>query len=192
MNTIQLDQSVLVLIDYQTRLMPSMDDGELLIAHAIRLADMAIALGVPVIGTEQNPASLGLNVPSIRSRCGRIVEKTHFDACADGLLDVLASARPKRGADASLDIVIAGCEAHVCLMQTSLGLLRAGHRVWVVAEASGSRLAFNRKQALRRLRQSGAQLVGVEMVAFEWLKDCRHERFKHLLPMLKAAPVSSR
>ncbi len=85
-----------------------------------------------------------------------------------------------------LDIVIAGCEAHVCLMQTSLGLMRAGHRVWVAAQACASRLPYNHQQAMRRLRQGGATMVGFEMVAFEWLRDCRHDRFRAVLPMLKA------
>ncbi len=187
----RLDHSVLVLVDYQERLMPAMDRGEVVVAEALRLADVAASLGVPIIGTEQNPASLGLNVDEIRRRCGRTVQKTHFDACADGLLDVVAEALPKDSARPPLDIVIAGCEAHVCLLQTSVGLMNAGHRVWVVAEACTSRLPYNYKQAMRRLRQGGAGLVTFEMVAFEWMRDCRHENFKTVLPLLKAPLATS-
>jgi nicotinamidase-related amidase len=83
------------------------------------------------------------------------------------------------------DVVIAGCEAHVCLLQTALGLRRAGHAVWVVEAACGSRTPQDKALAMQRLRDAGATLVGVEMVAFEWLHSCRHERFRAVLPLLK-------
>lgn len=185
MNRIRLSHSALVLVDYQQRLMPALDGAERAVAEALRLADVALALDVPVLGTEQNPAGLGPNLPSIRQRCSRTLAKTHFDACADGLLDALASARATP-ADGPPDIVLAGCEAHVCLLQTGLGLLRAGVRLWVVADACAARLASNHALAMQRLQQGGATLVSFEMVAFEWLDDCRHPRFKAVLPMLKA------
>jgi nicotinamidase-related amidase len=167
---------VLVLVDYQQRLMPFIDRGEQAVAHALRLADAARELGIPVIGTEQNPAGLGPNLDAIRQRCESTIEKMHFDACEDGLLDAIA------GND---QVVIAGCEAHVCLMQTALGLLRAGHRVWVAAPACGSRSAADHALAMQRLQAAGATLVSSEMVVFEWLRSCRHEHFKAVLPLLK-------
>ena len=170
-------------MDYQQRLLPAIHGGAEVVAHATRLADVAKALGVPVIGTEENPQSLGQNVDAIRQRCDATLSKMHFDACADGLPDMLrtASERPAR------DVVIAGCEAHVCMMQTALGLLQAGLNVWVVAEASGSRMAENHGLAMQRLRQAGASIVSVEMVAFEWLRSCEHACFKRVLGLLKAS-----
>lgn len=167
---------VLVLVDYQHRLMPLVDRGEHVVAHALRLADAARELGVPVIGTEQNPAGLGPNLEAIRQRCASTIVKMHFDACEEGLLDAIV------GHD---EVVIAGCEAHVCLMQTALGLLRAGKRVWVVAPACGSRSGVDQALAMQRLQAAGATLVSSEMVVFEWLRSCRHERFKAVLPGLK-------
>jgi nicotinamidase-related amidase len=105
----------------------------------------------------------------------------HFDGCADGLVELLHQACGGRVGD----VVIAGCEAHVCLMQTALGLRGRGLRVWVVAEACGSRTAENHELAMQRLRQAGAGIVSVEMVAFEWLRDCEHEHFKVVLARLK-------
>lgn len=176
MNTIAPTNSVLVLVDYQARLLPQVHRGEQAVANALRLADAARELGIRVIGTEQNPAGLGLNVESLRQRCESTLAKVHFDACEDGLLDAIEGCR---------EVVIAGCEAHVCLMQTALGLLRAGRRVWVVAQACGSRSAQNHELAMQRLRQAGAGIVSVEMVAFEWLRSCEHERFKAVLKLLK-------
>jgi nicotinamidase-related amidase len=177
--TIDAARSVLVLIDYQQRLLPALDGGEAALGEALRLGDAARGLGIAVLGTEQNPAGLGPNDERIRARCASTLAKMHFDACADGLLEALPRAAP-------LDVVIAGCEAHVCLLQTALGLLRAGHRAWVVAPACASRRAEDRALAMDRLRQAGAVIVSVEMVVFEWLRGCRHEHFRPTLQLLKA------
>lgn len=176
--TIDAARSVLVLVDYQQRLMPALDGGEAALGEALRLADAARGLGIAVLGTEQNPAGLGPNDARLRERCASTLAKMQFDACADGLLDALPREAP-------LDVVIAGCEAHVCLLQTALGLLRAGHRAWVVAPACASRRAEDRALAMQRLRQAGAVIVSVEMVVFEWLRGCRHEHFRTTLQLLK-------
>ena len=204
MKLIDSRHAALVLVDYQARLMPSIHNGAQAVAHALRLADIAHELGIPVIGTEQNPKGLGPNADAIRARCGTTLSKMHFDACADGLLELLRSpsALPGRApVDTSPDgctesssnapaqeVVIAGCEAHVCLMQTALGLLRAGLTVWVVAQACGSRSAENHALGMQRLREAGAGIVSVEMVAFEWLRSCEHEAFRRVLKRLKEAP----
>jgi nicotinamidase-related amidase len=76
----------------------------------------------------------------------------------------------------------------VCLLQTALSLVQAGLKVWVVAQASGSRTAENHDLAMQRLRQGSAGIVSVEMVAFEWLRSCEHERFKAVHKLLKEQP----
>jgi len=175
-NAIVASNSVLVLVDYQQRLLPAIHRGEQVVAEATRLADAARVLGIRVLGTEQNPAGLGPNVEAIRKRCDSTLAKTHFDACEEGLLEALGDAR---------EVVIAGCEAHVCLLQTTLGLLRAGRRLWVVGPACGSRSSADHELAMQRLQCAGAVIVSPEMVAFEWLHDCRHESFKAVLQMYK-------
>ena len=185
MNLIDSRHGVLVLVDYQGRLMPMIHNGAQAVAHALRLADIAHEMGIPVIGTEQNPKGLGPNADAVRRRCGTTLSKMHFDACADGLLDLLRSpGEPSIDAPAR-EVVIAGCEAHVCLMQTALGLLRAGLTVWVVAQACGSRSAENHALGMQRLRDAGAGIVSVEMVAFEWLRSCEHAAFRRVLKLLK-------
>jgi nicotinamidase-related amidase len=186
MNPIDARLCAVVLVDYQQRLLPVIHRGAEAVAHAARLADIARILGIPVVGTEQNPRGLGPNDDAVRRRCDETLSKMHFDACADGLPDLLRAVREQQ--PPPRDIVIAGCEAHVCLLQTALGLLRAGFDVWVVAEASGSRAAENHELAMQRLRQAGAVIASVEMVAFEWLKSCEHERFRQVLKLLKGLP----
>jgi len=182
MNTIRAQQCALVLVDYQARLMPVIHDAQVVLSTAVLLAQSARTLGIPVLGTQQNPSGLGVNVDAVQAECARTLVKTHFDACADGLLEALAEANP--GGD---QVVVAGCEAHVCMMQTALGLLRAGKRVWIVANASGSRRASDHAAAMARLAQAGATIVTYEMVLFEWLDDCKHPRFRAVLERIKAA-----
>jgi nicotinamidase-related amidase len=182
-HTVNAGRSALVLVDYQERLMPQIHRGAEAVALGVRLGRIAQLLGVPVLGTEQNPRGLGPNGADVRAVCRRTLAKMHFDACEDGLLEWLRDARDP----SPTDVVVAVCEAHVCLMQTSLGLLRAGFAVWVVADACGSRLAGNHELAMWRLRGAGAHIVSFEMVAFEWLHSCEHPQFKAVLAELKGS-----
>jgi nicotinamidase-related amidase len=176
-------QAALVLVDYQQRLMPAIHRSEQVVANALLLADIARTLTLPVIGTEQNPAGLGPNVAAIRERCDATLAKMRFDGCADGLVELLR----ERSSTPLREVVIAGCEAHVCLLQTTMGLLATGLKVSVVAPACGCRLADNHALAMRRMERAGAQIVSVEMVAFEWLRSCAHVDFRAVLKLLKDA-----
>jgi nicotinamidase-related amidase len=194
-DTIDPFRSVLVLVDYQSKLLPAIHEGRRVLANAVRLADAARLLGVRIVATEENPDGLGPNDPAIRSRCDATLAKRHFDACADGLVALLAKAGDASRfstppADAPpLHVVIAGCETHVCLLQTALGLLAAGLRVFVVADACGSRSPADHVAALDRLRAAGAVVVTFEMVVFEWLRTCDHPKFREALGLVKAKPV---
>jgi nicotinamidase-related amidase len=198
------DDSQLVLVDYQPRLMPVIHEGPQVLANAVRLAQMAQALDVPAWGTEQNPDKLGALAPELRDLCRRTLAKMHFSAVADGLADWLRPpARPQGGNVRSLpkhlqkeraqapreaerpSIVIAGCEAHVCLMQTALELLEQEFEVWVVTDACGSRTERNRDAAFDRLAGAGAELLTTEMVAFEWLRTAEHPEFKAVHGLIK-------
>ncbi len=177
--------SALVLVDYQERLMPVIADGADVLAAASFLGQVARELEVPTIGTAQNPGRLGPNLPPVAEHLDTVVAKLAFGGCEGGLLDALAELG-EPGEGGPRDVVVAGCEAHVCLLATALGLLEAGHRVWVVADASGSRRPEDRQVAMDRLRQAGATVVTAEMVAFEWLGTAGHEHFKKVSALVKA------
>ena len=127
MTAIARESSGLLLIDLQARLMPAIAEAETVIANARRLLTAARLLALPAMLTEQNPKGLGPTVPELLAEAGNessILSKQHFDACrAPGFFEML----PGRA-----EIVVAGCEAHVCVLQTALGLLEAGRRVHVV------------------------------------------------------------
>ncbi len=170
--------SVLALIDIQERLMPAIHDAEAVIANARRLALGASALDVPVIVTEQNPRGLGGTVAGLVEAPAALIAKNTFDSCrAPAFPAALPMSRPTT--------ILAGCEAHVCLLQTALGLLGTGRRVVIVRDASGSRTPANHDAAFARLAAAGAELVTTEMVLFEWLGSADHPKFKAVLSLVK-------
>lgn len=184
MDAIDVARCALVLVDYQARLMPAIHDGANVVRAAVQLASAARVLGIPVIGTEQNPQRLGPNVDAVRALCEVTVAKRHFDACEDALCATVDERAPR-----TRQIVVAGCEAHVCLLQTALGLLRRERRVWVVESACGSRRPSDHRLAMQRLRQAGATIVSPEMVLFEWLGSSEHEHFRQVLEIVKQVPA---
>jgi nicotinamidase-related amidase len=176
MPVLDRERSALLLIDFQARLMPSIEGGPAAVANARRLLDAAALLDVPVLFTEQNPAGLGPTVPDL-APTGPIVHKMTFDAAgAPGFLDHLP---PERA------LVVAGCEAHVCVLQTVLGLLAEGRKVFVVRDALGARRTESKETAIRRMERHGAEVVTTEMVVFEWLATCEHPHFRDVVRLIK-------
>ena len=186
------DECQLVLVDYQTRLMPAIADGTQVLANAVWLARMAQAMRVPVLATEQNPDRLGASAPElgavlVESRAS-VFSKMAFSACADGLVDGLRppERKPHTGGNAhSLPKHLQKAVAHVCLLQTALELLEQEFEVWVVTDACGSRTERNRDAAYDRLAGNGAELVTTEMVAFDWLRSADHPLFKSIHALIK-------
>lgn len=194
------EDSQLVLVDYQQRLMPALHDGSAALANACRLAQVARALSVPVLATEQNPAGLGHTVDPLRALLGPVLSKMDFSAAPVLLSRLRPAPKPAGGNARSLPrhlqkpaapapgrdtVVIAGCEAHVCLLQTALELLEEEFDVCVVTDACASRTERNRDAAFDRLAGAGAELVTTEMVAFEWLRSADHPQFKEVLGWIK-------
>ncbi|MDB5847235.1 MAG: isochorismatase [Rhodoferax sp.] len=191
--------SQLVLVDYQARLMPVIFEAPLVLANALRLAQAAKLLGVPTWGTEQNPSKLGQNDPALRALCRNTLSKMQFSGVEEGLGEWLRPpAKAPQGNARSLPkhmlkpdasergtILIAGCEAHVCLLQTALDLLEDEFDVCVVTDACSSRTERNRDAAFDRLAGAGAELVTTEMVAFEWLRSAEHPQFKAVHALIK-------
>jgi nicotinamidase-related amidase len=174
----QADQSTLLIIDPQTRLMPAIDNADGVIARCIQLATAARDLGVHVIGTEQNPAGLGPMVEELGKLCDTTLTKFHFSAVAEpGFMERLPHDRKT--------FVVVGCEAHVCVLQTVSGLLEAGHEVKWVTDAVGSRHYQDRDTATRRARKWGADVVTTEMVLFEWLRTSEHPAFRKLSKLIR-------
>jgi nicotinamidase-related amidase len=177
MPTLDRDTSTLLVIDFQSRLMPAIQDASVVVANARRLLDAAELLGVPVLFTEQNAEGLGPTMRELRAETAGLFHKMTFDACRmPGFLDTLVEGR---------DIVVSGCETHVCVLQTALGLVAAGRRVHLVRDAVGSRRAESKETAIRRLERDGAEIVTTEMVLFEWLRTAEDPRLRRIIELVR-------
>ena len=193
---LEVESSQLVLVDYQQKLIPAMKDAQAVWQRAEVLARTAKLLNVPVWATEQNPSVLGEIPPEIRQHCQRVLVKMAFSGVEEGLGEWLrppVPAAPKGNArslprhlqkppeaEVEHSVVIAGCEAHVCLLQTALDLLEDEFDVWVVTDACASRTDRDRDAAFDRLAGAGAELLTTEMVLFEWLRSAENPDFKQV------------
>lgn len=177
MATLDAASSLLLLVDFQTRLLPAIDQGPAAVENARRLIAGAGLLDVAMIFTEQNAERLGPTAPELCAHPAPVVRKLTFD--------VLRAPNFPQNALDGRSIIVTGFEAHVCVLQTVLGLLGQGREVFVVADAIGSRRPDNKQAALRRMERRGAEIVTTEMVLFEWLGTAAHPRFRDIARIIK-------
>jgi nicotinamidase-related amidase len=173
------NETALLVVDVQKKLMVKIPEADALVRDIAFLIDAAKLVGVEVHATEQYPRGLGPTVAPLAERLPSRPDKVAFSCCAvAGLTESLRQARRSR-------VLLAGIEAHVCVMQTALDLLAADFRVYVAADACGSRYAVDREFALRRLEQAGAILTTAEAAVFEWLGGSTHPRFKQVSALVQ-------
>ncbi|MFZ1325580.1 MAG: hydrolase [Candidatus Contendobacter sp.] len=168
------ETSCLLVVDFQERLMPAIYQAEQVAAYAAWLIQIAQRLEVPVLASEQYPQGLGPTVAAVRSvlSAESIMSKTHFSCVAEPecLRHLTTLGREQ--------IVLVGVEAHICVLQTALGLRALGKEVYLVADAVSSRTPRDVDLALERMRAEGVRIVSREMVVFEWLQRAGTDRFR--------------
>lgn len=170
-------RSFLLVIDIQSRLAPVIHQGASIINHTCWLMQIARELQVPIRVTEQYPRGIGSSVAPIKElfQPEELIQKMHFGALFEPEIKAnLATLERKQ-------VVVTGTEAHVCVLQTVIGLIEAGYEVYLVEEALGSRKPQDKLLALQRMQQLGAQVVSREMVAFEWLHKAGTDTFRKLV-----------
>jgi len=175
------EDTVLVVIDIQERLAAAMAERGLVEANTARLARLARLLGIPLLVTEQYPKGLGPTVAGLRGPLGEFapIEKLTFDCCGEPAFLAAVEAAGRRTA------LVVGMEAHVCVLQTTLGLLARGLGVHVAADAVCSRAAANAGTGLALVRDAGAVVTCTETAVFELLGRAGTEEFKAALPLVK-------
>ncbi len=186
MGLLDVNRSIVLVVDLQGKLMEMIERPRLVVAATQRLLKLADLFQVPVLMTEQYPRGLGATHPEIRtafdalSTPKRMLEKTSFGCCGDpAFASVLKELRP--GLDTrGMQIVVAGIEAHICVMQTTLELLRTGCQVHLCWECVSGRGAEYRRHALERMAQAGAVLTNHESVGFEWARDKNSPQFRDM------------
>ncbi|MFQ3786716.1 isochorismatase family protein [Halomonas sp. A29] len=170
------EQSLLLVVDLQAGLLPVIEGADQAVNEAAWLGGIACALTIPVWLTEQYPEGLGGSEPRLLEALPyhQLWQKVHFNAHAE---PDFAGALKNSG---KRQVVLCGSEAHICVLQTGLGLLEAGYEVYWLCEASVSRRAEEATLARERVVRAGAMPVSADMVAYEWLDRCDDERFRQV------------
>jgi nicotinamidase-related amidase len=179
--------TALLVVDVQEKLIGAVLEHRRLVWNIRRLIDGAKILGLPVAATEQYPKGLGHTVEELASRIktgpgAATPDKVAFSCCAcRSVLDDFQSHGVFR-------VLVAGIEAHVCVQQTVFDLLSEGYRVYVAADAIGSRHAVDYEFALRRMESAGAVLTTTEAALFEWCEEAGTPEFKQISTLVRESP----
>lgn len=172
------DRTALVVVDLQEAFRPSIDGFDRVVARSVRAVRGAVALGLPVLVTEQYPQGLGETVPELLAVLPEgtpRLPKTVFSAArAEGF--------HLKGRD---QVVLVGIEAHVCVQGTTLDLLRQGLAVHVASDAVGSRHAEDRDAGLTRMARAGALVGTTESILLELTGDARAPHFKAIQELIR-------
>lgn len=173
-------ETLVLIIDIQERLVPAIHEVDGCLDAAGKLIAAARVLGVPMLATEQYPQGIGPTLASLREQIADVpvVEKTRFSACVQPLIEKLAEAKRR-------SIVVVGIEAHVCVQQTVLDLLRLGYVPYLCVDAVGSRRPLDRDTAIQRMRDAGAIITTTESVIFELTGEAGTDMFKKILRIVK-------
>ena len=175
------DGACLMIVDVQQRLLSAMDAPRAVMSGCSLMMKAADVMNVPIVVTEQYPEGLGPTVEGLVELAPEeaFFSKLHFSSTKNtAIMGKIKTLAPKQ-------VVIAGIEAHVCVLQTTIGLLEAGYQCFVAGDATSSRSAANHAAGMARLREAGAEIVTSEMVIFEWLEKAGTPEFRELSRLLK-------
>ena len=178
---IKLNDAVLMVIDFQERLAPSINQIEATVKKAVTLIEGAKTLGVPTLITEQYKRGIGETVPEVKDATtdNDYLEKVTFSCMDDDAICDWVKKQDRK------QIILCGIEAHICVLQTLIDLKELGYEVYLVCDAVSSRTEFDCKTGLKRAMQEGAYLTTVEAVLFELTRSSKHECFKTISKLIK-------
>lgn len=174
---IELDQTAVIAVDYQEKLMPVMSDKAKLIENAGILLAGLKALGVPICITQQYTKGLGMTIPEIVDACG-----------TDNYIDKIVFSAYEAVSDFVKDkkfIIICGIEAHICVLQTIIDLKEQGYQPILVTDCTSSRKESDKKIAIKRARDEGAIITTYESLLFELLKKAGTDTSKQIQRLIK-------
>jgi hypothetical protein len=171
--------TALLIVDIQERLLPALHEHQAFLAACRQFITGANLLGVPHIITEQYPKGLGATVPDIAllTPDAPKFSKTQFSAYTAEVAAALQSRQPE-------NIVLIGCETHICMLQTVLDLRQQGYNVFIPQECATSRTAVNKANGLQQIQAAGGIVSNIESLLFMLLKDAQHPQFKAISKLI--------
>ena len=181
---LEAGKASLLLIDMQERLLPAMAEAAETEKRCAILLRAAKALDVPVAVSEQYPRGLGHTVASLRDDIGNapVFEKMSFSCWRDAALKSHLIGHHEQGRPL---VIVAGIEAHVCVLQSCVDIATAGFGVFAVADAMSSRAPSSVTLALDRMRHAGVEVINTEMAVFELLGKAGTAEFKALSALIR-------
>lgn len=175
------EDSVLVIIDLQERLMNAMKDRERVYKNTNLLLSTTREFNIPVVVSEQYPRGLGPTVTDIKENLPEsytYLEKQSFSVCGAGMFEILTKLQKK-------SVIVCGSETHVCVFQTVRDLVEAGYNVHLVRDAVCSRFDENYNNSLALMSEMGAVVTNTETVVFDLLECAGTPQFKAISPLIK-------
>lgn len=178
---IRLEESIVMLIDYQEKLVPAIHNHEQIVKKTVQLVNGLNIIGCPVIFTQQYTKGLGMTVPELMETQENF---QYFDKMTYSCLDTeeIKDALEKQNRKT---VILAGLESHICVMQTARDLIANGYQVCIVADCVGSRTEFNCQIGMERMKQDGVTVTSVESVLFELLVKAGTPEFKAVSKLIK-------
>jgi nicotinamidase-related amidase len=177
-----VQNSLLLMVDMQEKLLPAMHDGENCINRNLLLLQGAAALELPVIISEQYPQGLGSTIPQLKEACREewpVGSKTSFSCFGDeDLSDLIRNLNAET-------LIISGVESHVCVCQTALDAVNEGYQVIVASDAVTSRKPEDRCTALKLMAANGVQVMSAEAILFLLLGSAKHPAFKTISKLVR-------
>ena len=175
------EKTVLTIVDVQGKLAQMMSGKQALFENLQKIIKGIQALEIPILWVEQNPEGLGSTIPEVAELLAGInpISKLSFSCCKnERFIQALKAANCNQ-------ILIVGIEAHICVYQTAMDLVKLGHEVEVVTDAVSSRTVENKNVALQKMSRAGVSLTSTEMALFELLEVAEGEQFKEILKIVK-------
>jgi len=182
MAMLKREEAVLVAVDFQERLLPSIQANEGLVRRVVRLIQGARLLEIPILVTEQYPRGVGPTHPEIVVVLGqhyRPIQKMTMSCMGEPAFSEALAATKRQ------QVLLTGIEAHVCVHQTAADLIAAGYEVHLITDCVSSRAERDVRLARERAAQMGAQLSGHEMAVFEMLRIAGTPPFKEWIRMVR-------
>ncbi|KAI8942142.1 hypothetical protein NX059_000231 [Plenodomus lindquistii] len=169
----RIPNPALFICDLQEKFRPAIHEFPKVVATAQKLLKASQILNIPVFATTQNRARLGETCPElkldassgIKTVCH--VDKTLFSMITPEVQKSLDSLK----ADGPLSCIVVGIESHICVTQTTIDLLKAGHKVYIIADGVSSCNKEEVPVALARLRHAGAVVTTSESFIYECVGD---------------------
>lgn len=175
------EETCCVVVDYQEKILPAMAEKEQLIANSVKLLEGLKILEIPVMVTAQYAKGLGLNVPEIREAAGteEYCDKKSFSIYED------EGARAKLESFGRKNVILCGIEAHICVLQSIMGLVEAGYQPILIEDCVSSRKLHDKEISIERARAEGAIVTTYESLLFELTGGAGHEKFKQISNLVK-------